>query len=199
MVGVGVTALVAWLRKRGVPMTDEQEAMFGEIVTNRFEKLAKDSWTTMRDNPERLSIYWNDLRKGKIPLEFQEKLRKEGFQFAMDLKKNKEFQDFAHNITESGMKDLLKDLRTNLKNDYQKQMLDVIPKLASTAVDSAFDPKVNSVETWSKKALENLKPLLLSTEAIDTEPNLMIIIKAEINRRLQAKLGLSSAADVVEN
>ena len=62
-----------------------------------------------------------------------------------------------------------------------------------------FDPKVNSVESWSKKALEDLKPLLLSTEAIDTEPNLMIIIKAEINRRLQAKIGLSSAEDVVEN
>jgi hypothetical protein len=106
----------------------------------------------------------------------------------MELKQNKEFRDFAKNITDTGMKKLLKDLRTNLKNGYQQQMLDVIPKIASVAVDSAFDPNVSDVEAWSKNALENLKPLLLSTEALDNENNLMIIIKAEINKRLQKRL-----------
>lgn len=58
----------------------------------------------------------------------------------MQLKDNREFNDFAKNITEDGMKRFLGDLRTDLKNDYQKRMLDVIPKLAAMAVDSAFDP-----------------------------------------------------------
>ena len=195
VLGLGVTALVQWLRSRGIPLTNEQEIMFRDIVTDRFKKLAKDSWTEMREHPEKLSIYWNDLSKGHIPKEFQENLRKQGHEFAMDLKENKEFRDFGAKLTESAMQKLLKDLRTNLKNDYQKQMLDVIPKLASTAVDSAFDPGVKSVETWSKNALENLKPLLLSTEAIDTEDNLMITVKAEINKRLQKRLGLSSDTD----
>jgi hypothetical protein len=67
-------------------------------------------------------------------------------------------------------------------------MIDVLPKLASAAVDSAFDPNVRDVETWGRKSLENLKPLLLSTEAIDTEENLMILLKSEINKRIQAGL-----------
>lgn len=191
ILGLGITALVQWLRNKGIPVTDEQEAMFRNIVTNRFTKLAKDSWTEMRKHPEKLSIYWNELSKGHLPEEFQDKLRKQGYEFAMELKQNKEFRDFAKNITESGMNKLLKDLRTNLKNGYQLQMLDVIPKLVSTAVDSSFDPNVGDVQTWSKTALENLKPLLLSAEALDNENNLMIIIKAEINKRLQERLSKS--------
>jgi hypothetical protein len=188
ILGLGVTALAQWIRKRGIPLTDEQEAMFRQIVTNRFEKLAKDSWSEMRDHPEMLTVYWEDLKKGHVPEKFQENLRKHGYEFAMELKQNKEFRDFAKNITDIGMKKLLKDLRTNLKNGYQQQMLDVIPNIASVAVDSAFDPNVSDVETWSKNALENLKPLVLSTEALDKESNLMIIIKAEINKRLQQRL-----------
>jgi hypothetical protein len=188
ILGLGVTALAQWIRKIGVPLSNEQEAKFREIVTNRFEKLAKDSWSEMRGNPEMLSAYWEDLKKGHVPEKFQENLRKNGYEFAMELKQNKEFRDFAKNITDAGMKKLLKDLRTNLKNGYQQQMLDVIPNIASVAVDSAFDPNVSNVEAWSKNALENLKPLLLSTEALDNENNLMIIIKAEINKRLQKKL-----------
>lgn len=188
ILGLGVTALAQWIRKMGVPLSNEQEAKFREIVTNRFEKLAKDSWSEMRGNPEMLSAYWEDLKKGHVPEKFQENLRKNGYEFAMELKQNKEFRDFAKNITEAGMKKLLKDLRTNLKNGYQQQMLDVIPNIASVAVDSAFDPNVSDVEAWSKNALENLKPLLLSTEALDNENNLMIIIKAEINKRLQQRL-----------
>ena len=192
ILGLGVTALVQWMRKRGIPISDEQEAMFRDIVTERFAKLAKNSWTEMREHPENFDRYWNELRQGHLPQEFQDELRDQGLEFAMKLKDNKEFREFAKNITEEGMKKLLKDLRTNLKNDYQTQMLDVIPKIVSTAVDSAFDPNVNDVETWSKAALENLKPLILSTEALDNEPNLMIIIRAEINKRLQERLGLAA-------
>jgi hypothetical protein len=72
--------------------------MFRDIVTDRFSKLAKDSWTTMRDHPENLNIYWDELRQGHIPQEFQEELRTQGYEFAMKLKENKEFRDFAKNI-----------------------------------------------------------------------------------------------------
>jgi hypothetical protein len=190
IMALGVSALVQWMRSKGIPVTNEQEAMFRDIVTDRFSKLAKDSWTTMRDHPENFDRYWNELSQGHVPKEFQDELRNQGYDFAMKLKQNREFRDFAKNITESSMQRLLKDLRTDLKNDYQKRMLDVIPKIASTAVDSAFDPKVGDVETWSRTALENLKPLLLSTEAMDNENNLMIIIRAEINKRLQERLRL---------
>jgi len=187
ILGLGVTALVQWMRSKGIPVTDQQEAMFREIVTNRFSRLAKDSWKQMREHPENLDRYWKELSQGHIPKEFQDKLRDEGYDFAMELKQNREFRDFAKDITKDvtgkAMKKLLKDLRANLANEYQEYTLDVIPKIASTAVDSAFDPNVQNVETWSKAALENLKPLLLSTEAIDKEENLMIIIKAEINKR----------------
>lgn len=188
ILGLGVTALAQWIRKRGIPLTNEQEIMFRNIVTNRFEKLAKDSWTEMRENPEKLGIYWEDLKKGHVPEEFQKRLKKEGYEFAMELKNNREFRDFAKKLTEDSMTKLLKDLRTNLKNDYQRHMLDVIPKLVSTAVDSAFDPKVTDIKKWAEKALKNLKPLLLSTEATDKEENLMILIRAEINKRLQERL-----------
>lgn len=183
--GLGVSALIGWLRNRGIPVSSEQEATFRTIVTKRFQQLAKDSWTEMRDHPERLDEYWSELRNGKVPGKFVERLRKEGFEFAMELKDNREFKDFARDITELGMKRLLKDLRTELKLEYQQRMLDVIPRLASTAVDSAFNPNVTDVKIWSARALENMKPLLLSTEAIDKEENLMIVIKAEINKRLQ--------------
>jgi hypothetical protein len=188
ILALGVSALVAWLRNRGLPITSEQEMMFKDIVTKRFETLAKDSWATMREHPEKIDEYWKDLCKGKIPQEFQIKLKDEGKGFALELKKNREFRDFAKNLTDTAMNNLLKDLRARLKNDYQKQMIDVIPKLASIAVDSAFDPNVKDVETWGKKSLVNLKPLLLSTEAIDTEQNLMLIVKSEINKRIQQRL-----------
>jgi ribulose bisphosphate carboxylase small subunit len=192
ILGLGVTALVHWIRSKGIPVSDQQEAMFRDIVTSRFAKLAKDSWKEMREHPKNLDRYWDELSQGHIPKEFQDKLKKEGYDFAMELKQNREFRDFARDITKDvtgkAMERLLKDLRTNLANEYQEYMIDVIPKIASTAVDSAFDPKVDNVETWAKTALENLKPLLLSTEAIDTEKNLMIIIRAEINKRLQERL-----------
>jgi hypothetical protein len=86
------------------------------------------------------------------------------------------------------MSSFLTALRTNLKNSYQQEMLDAIPKTASVAVDSALDSDVSDVETWSKNALENRKPLLLSTYALDNKNNLMKIIKAEINKRLLKRL-----------
>lgn len=188
ILALGVSAMVAWLRNKGIPITTEQETMFRDIVSKRFEKLAKDSWTEMRAHPEKLDEYWKDLRSGRIPAEFQGRLRKEGYDFAMELKNNREFRDFGKKITEGAMQKLLKDLRTDLKNEYQKRMIDVLPKLASAAVDSAFDSNVKDLDTWGRKSLENLKPLLLSTEALDTEENLMILIKSEINKRIQARL-----------
>ena len=116
-------------------------------------------------------------------------MRNEGYEFAVTLLGNKIFRNIAPNIPDCGVQKMLKDLRTNLKNDYQKRMVDVIPKLVSTAVDSAYESSVTDVKIWSKNALENLKPLLLSTEAIDNENNLMTIIRAEINKRLQTKEG----------
>ena len=186
IIGVGVGAIIAWLRKRGIPVTSEQEAMFKQIVTKRFEKLAKQSWTDMRNNPEKFNEYWNNsLKRGKIPDEFVQRLKTEGKSFALELKNNREFRDFAKNITEQGIDRLLVDLRAQLKNNYQKRMIDVLPKLASIAVDAAFDEQSKDVESWSSRSLENLKPLLLSSEALDTEENLMIIIKSEINKRVQ--------------
>lgn len=185
ILGLGVSALIAWLRKKGIPVTSEQESMFRQIVTARFQQLAKESWTKMREHPERMEEYWKDLRKGRIPEEFADNLRKHGLEFAMELKNNREFRDFAKNITEQGMYHMLKDLRTGLKNDYQRRMMDVLPQLASTAVDSAFDPNSTDVAAWGARSLTNLRPLLLSAEAIDTEQNLMILIRAEINKRLQ--------------
>jgi hypothetical protein len=98
ILALGISALVQWMRSKGIPVTDQQEAMFRDIVTDRFSKLAKDSWTTMRDHPENLNIYWDELRQGHIPQEFQEELRTQGYEFAMKLKENKEFRDFAKNI-----------------------------------------------------------------------------------------------------
>ena len=98
ILALGISALVQWMRSKGIPVTDQQEAMFRDIVTDRFSKLAKDSWTTMRDHPENFNIYWDELRQGHIPQEFQEELRTQGYEFAMKLKENKEFRDFAKNI-----------------------------------------------------------------------------------------------------
>lgn len=186
LLGLGVTALIAWLRRRGIPVSSEQEKMFKDIITKRYESLAKQSWTTIRNNPKKLDQYWAELSKGQIPIEFQNTLKKEGMQFAMELKNNPEFRDFAKNITQKGMEKLTADIRNNLKLNYQKRMIDVIPKLASIAVEAAFDDKVTTVEQWAEKSLENLKPLLLSAEALDTELNLMIVIKSEINKKLQS-------------
>ena len=186
---VGLGVIVAWMRKHGIAVTTEQETMFKDIVSKRFEKLAKETWKDMRNNPDKFDEYWNSyLSKGKIPKEFVDRLHDEGSSFANELKKNREFQGFAKNLTETGTEKLLANLRTKLKSDYQKRMVDLLPKLASIAVDSAFDEKVTNGEQWAKSSLENLKPLLLSTESIDTQENLMIIINSEINKRIQSRL-----------
>ena len=99
IVGVGVTAIAAWMRKRGIPVTTEQENMFKKIVTTRFEKLAKQSWQDIRENPDKINEYWNDhLSRGKIPPEFVKRLHDEGKDFAFSLKENREFRDFAKDL-----------------------------------------------------------------------------------------------------
>lgn len=189
IVGVGITAIVAWMRKRGIPVTTEQENMFKKIVTTRFERLAKQSWQDIRKNPDKINEYWNDhLSHGKIPPEFVKRLHDEGKDFALSLKENKEFRDFAKNLGNKAMDRLLKDIRAKLKEEYQKRMIDVLPKLASIAVDSAFEKESQNIDSWVKRSLENIKPLLLSSEAIDNEENLTLIIRSEINKRLQNRL-----------
>jgi hypothetical protein len=186
VLGIGVTALIAWMRRRGIPVSSEQEKMFKEVITRRYESLAKQSWATMRDNPDKMNEYWKSMAEGKIPDELVKNLKDEGMKFAMELKKNKEFRDFAKGITAEAMERLTKDLRTNLKSNYQKRMIDVIPKLASIAVESSLDSDVNTIEQWTDKSLEKLRPLLLSAEAIDTEENLRTVLKSEINKRIQS-------------
>lgn len=189
IIGIGIAAIVAWMRKRGIPVTTEQETMFKNIVTKRFEKLAKQSWQDIRANPDKLENYWNEhLSKGKIPPEFVERLHIEGKDFAMSLKENKEFRDFAKDLSDSAMDKILQDLRSKLKADYQKRMIEVLPRLASIAVDSAFEKESDDIESWSKRSLINIRPLLLSSEAIDSEENLMLIVRSEINKRLQERI-----------
>ena len=74
------------------------------------------------------------------------------------------------------MDKLLENVRVRLKADYQKRMINVIPKLASISVDAAFDENVKDPDIWSKNALEKMKPLIFSTEAVDKEENLMLVI-----------------------
>lgn len=193
--GIGITALLKWLQRQGVPISTEQEAMFKDLVTKRFTMLAKDSWTQMRQdyerNPKIIDEYWKELKTGHVPIKYQEILRNHGKEFATKLKSNKEFRDFAKNLSDSGMDALLKDSRAQLKADYQKRMVDVLPKIASIAVDSAFDENVKDAKQWSNMALEKIKPLILSSEALDTEENIVLIIQSEVNRRLQQRMNYS--------
>ena len=185
---VVIGTAVTWFRRRGIPVTSEQEAMFKEIVTKRLKELGKESWKAMRED-ENPFVHWKDeLEKGKIPKEFVDGLKKQSKKFASDLRENREFRDFAKNLTDTAMDRLLKDLRSQLKEDYQKRMIDTIPKLVSVAVDSVFDKKVKDIDTWAENAFKNLKPLLLSSEALDTKDNLLIVVRSEINKRLE-KMG----------
>ena len=58
----------------------------------------------------------------------------------------------------------------------------LLPKVAPIAVDSAFKEN-RRVEDWAKEALNNIKPVLLNSEALEKESNLMIIIESETNKR----------------
>ena len=194
--GIGLTAviglIVQWFRRQGIPVTSEQEAMFKQVVGDRFQMLAKNSWAQMREDiendPDALEHYWKEIKTGHVPKKYQKLLIGEGKKFAETLQDNKEFRDFAKKLTGNALDRLLKTTRAKLKSDYQKRMIDVIPKLASVAVDAAFDKEVNDVETWSDNALEKMKPLLFSTESVDKEENLMLIIQSEVNKRLQQRL-----------
>lgn len=190
LAGVGVTAGIRWMRRQGIPVTTDQETMFRSIVRNRIEKLGKDSWRHIRekyrDDPAYMEKLWSELKKGHVPAELQDTMRMEALDFAKKLKHNKEFRDFAKDLTDSGLERILKDVRSSIKSDYQKKMLDVIPRLASIAVDSAFDKESTDVESWARRSMENLKPLLLSAEAADAEDNLLLIVKSEINKRIQS-------------
>lgn len=189
---LGVGAVIRWMQKQGVPITDAQEAMFKQVVTERFQMLAKDSWSKMREairnDPKAMDNYWDELKTGHVPKEFRDILQTQGLEFAKTLKENKEFRDFTGKITDTALERLLKNVRVRLKADYQKRMVDVIPKIAGIAVDAVYDKEVKDVETWSNKALEEMKPLIFSTEALDSEDNLLLIIRSEVNKRLQ-KLG----------
>ena len=187
-----VGVVIKWIQRQGVPITSEQETMFKQIVSERFQMLGKRSWTVMRENIKKdddaLDHYWEQLKTGHIPNEFQKILKEEGKEFATKLRSNKEFKDFAQKIQGDALDKLLENIRVRLKADYQKRMIDVIPRLASIAVDATFDENIKDVDTWSKNALEKMKPLIFSTEAIDNEENLMLVIHAEVNKRLQQRL-----------
>lgn len=234
ILSLGIGALVAWLRTKGIPITQDQEKAFKEMVTTRFKKLARETWTEIKDNPQSLVKWRAELEQGKIPKDFANTLRKEGKSFAEDLLDNREFKGFAKELTKQGqgaLDNYLKDIRNNLKDDYKKKMVDLIPKLISLTVDSTFETfekktnydnllddflknyqdnfseELSKYKTQKQKSLneskkdgdfnykcylelltlhtfENLKPLLLSTEALDTKKNLKLIIKSEINKRV---------------
>ncbi len=185
-------ALFKWLRSKGVDISIQQEDAFTNLLTNRFEMLAKESWSTMRDdvkkNPNTLEKYWGDLQTGHIPEQFQTILRTQGSEFAKSLQANDQFKDFAKQLTNNALKKLLKNVRTKLRSDYQKRMLYVLPNIASVAIDSSFDKKVTDAELWANNALGNMKALMFSAEAVDNQENIMIILKAEANKRLQTRL-----------
>lgn len=190
--GFGLKALFKWLRSKGVDISMQQEEAFTNLLTNRFEMLAKESWSTMREDVKKdskaLEKYWEELQTGHIPVQFQTILRTQGSDFAKSLQKNDQFKDFAKQLTDKALEKLLKNVRTKLRSDYQKRMLDVLPNIASVAIDSAFDPKVTDAESWANNALGNMKALMFSAEALDNQENIMIILKAEANKRLQAIL-----------
>lgn len=187
---IGLKAVFKWLRSKGVDITIQQEEAFTNLLTKRFEMLAKSSWVKMRNEPEKLETYWNELKTGHIPKELQDTLRKEGLDFAIKLKEDDQFKDFAKKLGKDSLDKLLKTARTNLKSDYQRRMLDVLPNLASVAIDAAFDPNVNDAESWAKNASNNMRSLMFSAEAVDNQNNIMLILKAEANKRLQARLNV---------
>jgi len=184
IVGTGLTSLFFWLRKKGIEITPDQEKMFKQIITERYKKLAKNTWASFRDNEEE---FISALSDGKIPPKFAEELKKDGKEFAEELLKKKEFQDFATNLAKDSVDKILENIRTELKTENQKRMLDVLPQIASIAVDAAFKEN-QSFEDWKKEALNNIKPLLINSEALEKESNIILIIAAEINKRLQVKL-----------
>ena len=187
---IGLKVLFKWLRSKGVDITVQQETAFTNLLTNRFEMLAKDSWATMRDEPEKFEEYWKELKTGHIPKELQDNLRKQGLDFATKLKEDDQFKDFAKKLGKDSLEKLLKTTRTKLKSDYQKRMIDVLPNLASIAIDSAFDPNVTDAESWAKNASNNMRSLMFSAEALDNEENIMLILKAEANKRLQSRFNV---------
>lgn len=180
----GLGSLFFWLRKKGIEITPEQEKMFKELLTNRYKKLAKESWKTFRSDEAKFA---SALKEGRIPEDLATSLKTNGEEFADELLKKKEFQDFSKNLAKGTVTKMLENIRTDLKNENQKKMLDLLPKVASIAVDSTFKEN-RSVEDWAKDALVNIKPLLVNSEALEKETNLMIIIESEINKRLQAQI-----------
>ncbi len=188
ILATGLGSLFMWLRKKGIEITPEQEKMFKEILTTRYKKLAKDSWKVFRKDEAK---FVEALKEGRIPKDLAETLKTNGKEFADELLKKDEFQDFSKNLAKGTIEKILENIRTELKNENQKKLLDVLPKVASIAVDSAFKEN-RSVKEWGEEALKNIKPLLVNAEALEKESNLMIIIQAEINKRLQAEINAKS-------
>ncbi len=184
ILATGLGSLFFWLRKKGIEITPEQEKMFKKLLTNRYKKLAKESWKTFRKDEAKFA---DALKDGRIPDDLATSLKKHGKEFADELLEKDEFKDFSKNLAKGTVDKMLENIRTDLKNENQKKMLDVLPKVASIAVDSAFKEN-GSVEDWAKEALNNIKPLLVNSEALEKESNLMIIIESEINKRLQAQI-----------
>ena len=184
IIGVGFTSLVLWLRKKGIEITPGQEKLFKEMLTSRYKKLAKVSWKEFRENE---AEFTEALKEGRIPKNLSNKLKKEGKEFAEELLKKKEFKDFSKNLAKGTVDKMLEGIRTDLKNENQKKLLDLLPKVASIAVAAAFKEN-QSLEDWGKEAMKNIKPLLVNSEALEKESILMIIIKSEINDRLQAQI-----------
>lgn len=180
----GIISLFVWLRKKGIEITPNQEKMFKQLMTERYKKLAKTTWQAFREDEKEFSLA---LNSGKIPSKFAEKLKSEGKEFANELLEKKEFHDFGKNLAKNSVEKILENIRADLKNENQKRMLDVLPRIASIAVDAAFKEN-QSLEKWGNEALKNIRPLLVNTESLEKESNIMLIINAEINKRLQSKL-----------
>ena len=123
----GLTSLFVWLRKKGIEITPNQEKMFKQLMTERYKKLAKTTWQAFREDKKEFSLA---LNSGKIPPKFAEKLKSEGKQFANELLEKKEFHDFGKNLAKNSVEKILENIRADLKNENQKRMLDVLPRIA---------------------------------------------------------------------
>ena len=136
IIGMGLSYLFFWLRKKGIEITPQQEKMFKELLTNRYKKLAKDSWKTFRADETKFT---DALREGRIPNDLATILTSNGKEFAEELLKKNEFKDFAKNLAEGTVDKLLEDIRTDLKNENQKRMLDILPKICLDGKNSIYN------------------------------------------------------------
>lgn len=201
IVGTGLSAIVIWFRRRGIPPFNEQEKIVTELTISKLEEQLELMWShiinEIQENNKLIEYYWQSFGNGTIPQESYENLLTNVVVNVKKMENERSLNDYFKGIEISADK-LVERLFVQVFQKYQKSITDeTVDKIVKISVNFAydqndslrywedFDELVSIPLRWLNDSLIYMKPLIIANKLLIREENLVMLAKIEIAKSLK--------------